>query len=398
MNTRQYISTREEWQQSIDAADGRKWLLREKNPDAKLGDPDLGATEYIELVEERNPYAHLGEKKTDPKAKAARHQMKKKTSRHGKGYTWRLGYHRCVGQYTGDAEYPEFSGSSLNRKKTKSKKSPKREEPAIHIFSDRSKAKVKDKATAFYRAIPKDRIFLTMTFIQHVTDEEGVKILNKFLTVVRKEKPGFDYLRVAEHQQLNPMHTIHFHILMNKKLAIRRYNALWVLQQYNAGLRGRRADGSEIPFDEILGRYKDGTIGKVLNPVDICRAYGINALAGYLTKYITKQKKEEFRCLNWHCSRKVSRLFTRQVVSRSTFSFLRSASNYRIDYKTGECFEPTRVQEPFFSMIQVHNRKITLTRLRRLEAVNRWMIQDFLPDSVPKLEDNLYRRIFANDS
>lgn len=392
MSIRRYISTREEWKASVDACDGKKWTVEEAGCPDEHGNP---TAQYVELVKDHNPYATGRDGPAAARARKAREQLKKKVSKPEKGYTWRLGYHRCVGQYTGEQSYPEFSGSSLNRKKYPSKKSLKKDEPAIHIFSDRSKSKVRDKATSFYRAIRSDRIFMTLTFIEHVTDDQGVKILNKFLTVLRKKYPTVQYLWVAEHQPKRDTNTVHYHMILNRKLPIVRYNSLWVMQQYNSGLRGHRSDGSEISMPEIEERFDKGTIGKVLNPVDITKAYGINALAGYLTKYITKQKKEEFRCLNWHCSRKVSRLFTRQIVEPSTFSFLKSFSNYRVDYKTGECQPATEVKEAFFSLIVVNNRKTTLKRLGRMEAVNRWLMDGFLPESVPKLEDDLYRRIWT---
>src|SRR5262249_2479418 len=154
-------------------------------------------------------------------------------------------------------------------------------------------------ATALYRSVKKDRIFLTLTFIEHVSDRTGVKILNKFLTVIRKENPGFAYLRIAEHQPNRSTKTIHFHVLMNKKLTIRRYNALWVLQQYNSGLRGYTKTGRKVEIKEIRARYKHDmtasfktkdpdSIQAVFNPVDTIPAYSITGLATYLTKYMSK--------------------------------------------------------------------------------------------------------------
>jgi ribosomal protein S17E len=400
LKTTRYISTKEDYLLSKQTDDGRKWLLEEE-------DVDTGSCRYVEVVEERNPYARTGDGPAIERAKKARGFLYRKVSPLPKAYTCRLGYHRCVSQYTGEGEYPEFSGSSLNRKRYPSKKAKPRSEEVVHIFSDRSKTKVRDKATAFFRCLKRDdRIFLTLTFIEHVPDDQAVKILNKFLTVVRKERHGFQYHWVAEHQPENQAHTIHYHILLNRRLPIRRYNALWTLQQYNAGLQGKTADGRVIPIQEIRDRYeydmtakfrkKDpDSIQAVLNPAHIIKAYGINALAGYLTKYITKQKKEEFRCLNWHCSRKVSRLFTRQVVEFSTFSYLKSFSNYRVDYKTGECQPATMITRPFFSMIVVNNRKTVLERLKKMEVINAWLMDGFLPDTVPKLDNDLYLRIWC---
>ena len=271
----------------------------------------------------------------------ARAQVRKKVSKHETPYTYRLGYHCCTGQYTGGDQVASLSGSSMNRKMPATKSPAKK--PAgdcQHVMSKRSKGKIRDKATAFWRSLKKDRILVTLTFIQHVDDKTGSKILNKFLTVVRKEIPGFLFLRVAEHQQERETKTIHFHLLSNRRLTIRRYNALWVLQQYNAGLIARRANGEEIPKSEITARYKDGTIQEVLNPMDVTPAYSISGLSWYLTKYVTKQETgESFGCLTWHCSRRVSKLFTNQVVGSSTFRYMHTFRNWKVDRRTGECWQ-----------------------------------------------------------
>jgi len=360
-----------------------------------------------------------------PKAWAyrqARQQLKKKTAPHERKYVYRLGYNHCIGQYQPTEEYPNMSGSSINRLLTERRK-PKSgaklyiEEPdefkgrakwaEVHSFSKRSRGKVKDKATAFFRSMPKqERVFVTLTFISKVTDLMGVKILNKFLTVLRKEKPGMEYLWVAEHQENG---NIHFHMIMNRKLSIRRFNALWVLQQYNAGLIGRHINGEIITKKEINQRYRYDMTAKfrkkdpdslqaVLNPFHIDPAKSIDGLSYYLTKYITKQQADdEFGCLNWHCSRKVSKLFTREVVSPSTFRYMCSFANTKVDYRTGEILaEPTPVTKQWFTMVYVNNKASPLTRLRQMEQVNRWIMENFTVDQLTILDDHLYKKILVN--
>ncbi len=335
----------------------------------------------------------------------ARMQMKKKTQKEGRSYVWKLGYNHCVGQFAPE-KYPTLSGSSINRKKKPAKKQTDRPEPGttIHKFSSRSRGKVKDKATAFFRSTPHNRTFLTLTFIQDLTDLEGVRTLNKFLTVLRSEKPGLQYLWVAERQQLNNGR-IHFHILLNRRLPIKRYNALWVLQQYNSGLVGHRENGEKIDRDEIDRRYRYDISSKfkkndpdsmmaVLNPFDIEPAYNIHGLSYYLTKYITKQQKDdEFTCLNWHCSRRVSKLFTKEVVSPSTFAYLMSLANYKVNRQTGECWAPVKLQRPFFTMVYVNNKGAPFSRLKQMEQVNKWVLNNFDPDQLTMIDDFLYRRI-----
>lgn len=394
--------THSDWLHAVRTGDTAKWVLEE--------DPQGRAHYYRIEPGERNPYETGLAGPALVRNRKVRAQMGKKVAKHEKPYVYRLGYNHCIGQFSGQEDYPTLSGSSLNRLPQKKRPSKKATGPAIHYFSPRSRGKVKDKATAFYRSIPGDRIFLTLTFIQHVDDAQGTKILNKFLTVVRKERAGMEYLRVAEHQEENPNKTIHFHILMNRRLSVRRYNALWTLQQYNSGLRGRHADGREISIEEIRRRYvhdmttpprkkdPDG-IQAVLNPADMRKAYGINSLANYLTAYVTKQKnKDPFGCLNWHCSRKVSKLFTREVVSPSTFAFLMSFANWKLDRKTGEGYPPQALKKQFFNMVYVNNKSAPLTRLKQMEQVNKWIMEDFDPGrSLPRLTGDVYRKLHMNE-
>ena len=383
------------WLQSVRNGEASKWLLEE---DFR----GVGHYFRVDQVEENNPWANGGDGPQRIREKKAREQMRKKVSKHEKPFVWRLGYNHCIGQFPQSDEYPTLSGSSLNRKKREATKSRRTDEVVMHKLSARSKGKIKDKATAFYRSIPKDRIFVTLTFIDDVTDQQGSKIFNKFRTVLKNENKGFEFLRIAERQ--DGTGRIHFHVLMNKRLTIRRYNALWVLQQYNAGLRARREDGSEIPIEEIRDRYhhdvttpfrkKDPqSMAAILNPLDIEKAYGIHGLSHYLTKYVTKQENAEFACLTWHCSRGVSKLFTKEVVAPSTFAYLLTFANPRVDRETGECVRPSVLSKTFFTMVYVHNKGAPLSRLKQLEQANKWIIQGFHTDQVPKINDDLYRQL-----
>lgn len=392
-----------EFLKSLHEDDGRRWLIEERNGEAC----------YIELApESKNPYAtgRVGATEKEKRERKRRSCLQRR-SHNAKPYTWRLGYNTCTAQYTGDRDVPTLSGSSMNRKLQqnfvvladhggimyKSKPAKKSDEPAVHVMSKRTKGKIRDKATAFFRAV-KERKFVTLTFIEHVGDREGRKILNKFLTVARKDIPGFHNLTVSEHQPQRDTRTIHFHMLINRRLCIRRFNALWVLQQYNSGLTGHRASGEAISMAEIADRYNDGTIGEVLNPVQIEKAYSISGLAWYLTKYVTKQETgEKFGCLTWHCSRKVSNLFTSQVVGPSAFAFLQSFRNYKVDRSTGECWKPQQTDGAFYKVIYVNNRPSVLENLKMLEVVNGWIMDQRQTDrrwGDWKLKWGNYRRIY----
>src|SRR5262249_35019162 len=141
-----------------------------------------------------------------------------------------------------------------------------------------------------------------------------------------------------------------------------------------------------------------GETHKHFNPADIRKAYGINSLAAYLTAYVTKQPKgEEFGCLTWHCSRKVSRLFTREVTGPSSFAYLLSFRNRRIDFNTGELFEPVPYHGQFFSSVKINNKSAPLSRMKMVEKVNRWIMEDVEirgPAEIPRMAITKYSYLY----
>lgn len=387
-----------------------------------------------------------------------RELLARRVSRPERGYVWTMGYNNVVGRYSGGADYSLFSGSSLNRKRKKlsfdeilrattkhllavadalatkmrrftgwnvsrplidlvlrqdadseaefsswvslSIRLPFPLDYELHVFSDRSRGKVKDKATAFFRACPGSRVFCTLTFIAKVSDAMGVELLNKFLTYVRKGHKGFQFLWVAERQYENTDYpgNIHFHLIMNKRLPVAQFNAVWVLQQYNAGLQGKNKYGEVISRSEIDRRYEDGTMQKILNPFDVKKIKSIGGLSSYLTKYITKQQKNApFGCAVWHCSRGVSRLFTKAVVRPSAFRYALSLNNCRVDKKTGEVFEARPIKQPFFMMVYINNKAMPLPFLKEMEKINAWVIGGMKPDGIRQCNDELYSKYFCQN-
>lgn len=291
----------------------------------------------------------------------------------------------------------------------------------VHVLSARSRGKIRDKATAFFRSCPGDRVFCTLTFIAPVDDKTGVVILNKFLTQLRKKYPTVQYFWVAERQtgdrnegrgvQKDATGNIHFHMILNKRLTARRFNALWVLQQYNSGLRGHDEGGRQIPMEKVLWLYSmdkaDGFKNKknpvgiqnVLNPFDVKKVTSIGRLSSYLTKYITKQPSENnfFQCQPWHCSRRVSRLFTRQTVSPSTFRYMKSPANYGVDKSTGEVWGvPVEkwVRQGVALYIPALNKAAPLAKMRYLEQVNKWILNGQEIDRLRMFDDDSYKKIW----
>lgn len=429
---------------------------------------------YYDRELAHNPYT-VAKKKRNDKIQEILHrpirENKVHQSKDARSFVCSMGYNHCVRHYSPAGKYSRFSGSSLNRDKKLQHDAFKKEELAaderasvrmaikitkeyiyvhrkvppfevsdcagrqsketvrrfrdwlrstnyrpadgislpIYQLSPRSRGKIKDKATAFFRACPGERVFCTLTFIGPVDDRTGVSLLNKYLTSLRKEFANLQYLWVAERQQETG--NIHFHIILNKRISIRRYNALWVLQQYGAGLRGHTKFGVPVSIAEVEERYKRGTIHKMFNPVDVKRVRSIAGLSAYLTKYITKQgrnpdgsKKEVyFACSPWHCSRGVSRLFTKAVVGPSAFNYMMSLENCKLDKSTGEVFYPEMIRPKgvggMFCIIVYANKKdAPLKYLREMEAINKMLIKGMLFEGrLDELDDIIYRKQFCKN-
>ena len=408
----------------------------------------------------KNPYATGIVTNKIAIIKKCRALLASRKHKNERGYAWYMGYNNLTAKYTPDGStWARFTGSSINRKPKPmyneknihtgtanllkmarkiigemsrirrpvpwqvvaflSRQDAESEgefriwvsgqmEPdvftdfGIHVLSSRSRGKIKDKATAFFRASSGDRVFCTLTFVDAVSDRTGVDILNKFLTSLRKKFSNLQFLWVAERQEKNTDFpgNIHFHLILNKRLPVRYYNALWVLQQYNAGLRAKNKFDEMITMEEVDRRFKDRTMQKILNPLDVKRVRSISGLSMYLTKYITKQKKNDpFGCACWHCSRKVSRLFTRATVGPSAFSYMMSFNNAKVDKKTGECFGPMEIRGDYYLMVYVNNKDVPLKYLKEMEQINKWMLKEGLKvgrDDVA-IDNNFYCSHYKRD-
>lgn len=286
--------------------------------------------------------------------------------------------------------------------------------PAYKL-SSRSRAKVRDKITAFFRASGKQRTFATLSFIEKVDDGTAIEILNKFLTQMRKQFATLQYIWVAERQEENVKYpgNIHFHMLLNKFLPVGRWNALWVIAQYNSGLIGHRENGEPITYEEVLELWKkDEAVGfeptcinpktgkkrthiqEVLNPFDVRTVKNVSQLSAYVTKYVTGQSQETyFACRPWHCSRGVSRLFTRQLTSPSTFRYMRTLANIALNRDTGEIYEPRVITGHFWVTVYVVNKRAPLPFLKEMEQVNKWQLEGMYIDDLTRLSEDNYRKV-----
>lgn len=174
------------------------------------------------------------------------------------------------------------------------KATPEPKEKKLRSLSSRTKTKIRNKLFALSGQYKK-LTFLTLTFVNNVTDKLAVKVLGKFLENVKKTDTDFEYLWVAERQTENQTFkdNIHFHLITNKFWNIERYWKYWIDLQ---------AKHSIVPREQSF---------KASSALDVksLTAKNVKGISVYLTKYVTKNKAE-FDCQPWNCSKKVSMLYT----------------------------------------------------------------------------------------
>lgn len=380
--------------------------------------------------------------------------LNKRTQPNARRVVHRLGYNMIAASYSSDASICRLSGSSLNRQYSKLLRDEKKLENAslekaaekvcrfnpefresynetkklrelidskpkykrklsipsfkrgksLHFLSPRSKGKIRDKATAFHRCLGTQKTFVTLTFLNEVTDARGIAVLNKFLTALRSEFSNLHYIRISERQDNG---RIHFHLIVNKFLPVVKYNRLWSLQQYN--------DGIELPGiskADFMWRYEESMererlevfstktnpdpVMSVMNSFDVKKIRNINGLSYYLTKYITKNENKGFGCSAWHCSRAVSKLFIKTLVNRSTFSQAASIVNSTIIKSTGEIRKQPVKQGQFHCLFYIENKPYFLPEMAELEQANRWIVDGMQLSRLPDMNESQILKIYSN--
>lgn len=153
--------------------------------------------------------------------------------------------------------------------------------------------------------------FWTVTFPQKTDDATAYKCFNKWLTRLRMEKMLTSYLWVCERQENG---TVHFHIVINKRMDVRRANKFMrasIMHSINAGeINYNRIDAMRYNGVDIA---KDRKTRRVTN---FAKNSKRRSLERYLTKYITKNDTA-FTRLAWHCSRDYSNLVIAVRISES---------------------------------------------------------------------------------
>lgn len=202
-------------------------------------------------------------------------------------------------QFGGKAPNREFTGSASQRKKQPKKqknvtKSKKQGVKKLRSMSHRTKQKIRKKISAFSRCY-KRLSFVTLTFLNEVSDEQGIILLRKFIDNVKKRSNDFQYVWVIERQTKNKTfkNNIHFHMITNKYWDINKWMTYWIELQKKNGITPRKKDFKPTSSFDV----------KQLNTNNIRR------ITSYVTKYVTKNNAK-FNCQVWNCSKKVSLLYT----------------------------------------------------------------------------------------
>ncbi len=196
-----------------------------------------------------------------------------------------------------------YAGSSLNRKKQlKSKDNRRQRENEVkeerkkreNKLSPRSKSKIRTKIHALTGVIS-HLVFVTLTFSNKVEDQVAIKCLKKFLNNVRKRKPEFEYIWVAEKQTKNKAfeNNIHFHLITNVYWDIKKWWNYWIEVQESFGIVQR-----------------EGT-KKASSAFDVrkIKASDTKKIGSYVAGYLNKSE-DSFDCPVWNCSKRISRLYT----------------------------------------------------------------------------------------
>lgn len=250
----------------------------------------------------------------------------------------------------------EFSGSALQRKKQdpkakskKTKKDSEEKEIKFRSLSRRSKQKIRKKITCFARCY-KRLSFVTLTFLNKVTDEQSINILRKFLDNAKKRSKDFQYVWVAERQTKNDAFkgNVHFHMITNKFWDVEKWWNYWIELQIKNGVKPREKDFKPSSAFDV----------RQLN------SNNIKAIGSYVTKYVTKNEAK-FKCQVWNCSRRVSELYTDFY---TTTEYLDNFDKLNAVLKEFEVKDHS--ERPFLKVKLMNLNRKTLPLYKRLDEKN----------------------------
>lgn len=344
-----------------------------------------------------------------------------------KNYEYNLSHTRSLARISNASSKQYFQGSSLLRKKEPKKEKVTLQEPTQtfdqsffkreqkfisnkirnvnrlhkkqHVedkgMSRRTRIKIKEKMMAVYAASKNNFSLQTLTMIAPCTDFAAVKCLNKYLTVLRKKDGLFNYVWVAEKQNNG---NIHFHMIIDKRFEISYINSLWVCQQYNSGiineeqkLKFYNETGLTFKKAHKLGGEYYKKVQQYLNPVDVKKVKTIDGMSQYLTNYVIKNESK-LSCNIWHSSRNVSKLFTKQLISKKTFEKTCSILN-RTYNKKGQQYVNKTFAHQYGLINNIYNKKYFRTFLKEMDLINSWILSHEKIETGVKIDWDYYNQI-----
>jgi hypothetical protein len=344
-----------------------------------------------------------------------------------KNYEFNLSHTRSLARISSATSKQYFQGSSLLRKKVPKKEAVqlleptktldqsffKREQKFIsnkirnverlhkkqHLedkaMSRRTRIKIKEKMMAVYSASKNNFTLQTLTMVAPCSDYEAVKCLNKYLTVLRKKNGLFNYVWVAEKQGNG---NIHFHMIIDKRFEIDFINSLWVCQQYNSGIINEEQklklyNDTGLTFKKLhkLGGENYKIVQKYLNPVDVKKVKTIDGMSQYLTNYVIKNESK-LSCNIWHSNRNVSKLFTKQLISKKTFE--KTCGNLNRTYnKKGRQYVNKTFVHQYGLINNIYNKKYFRIFLKEMDLLNSWILNNEKIKNGVKIDFDYYNQI-----
>jgi len=343
-----------------------------------------------------------------------------------KHYEYNLSHTRSIARISSAADRQYFSGSSLLRKEKPAnetgqiltlaeaftklelqeqknrrarieriKKVRKAKFMEDKGMSRRTRIKIKEKMMSVFAASKNNFTLQTLTLVAPAADWLAVKCLNKYLTVLRKKSGLFNYVWVAERQGNG---NVHFHMILDRKFDIVYTNSLWVSQQESAGIKNEIAclkfkNDYNLTFKQAhkRGEITQKLVQQYLNPVDVIKVKNIDGMSAYLTNYVTKNETK-MQCAVWHCNRNVSKLFTKQLISKKVFEKTCSKLNC-IYSKKGKAYINKTFVHQYGMINNIFNKKYFNTFLKEMNLLNSWILANEKIDCGVKIEYDTYKKI-----
>lgn len=358
-----------------------------------------------------------------------------------KNYEFNLSHTRSLARISSATSKQYFQGSSLLRKKSDGTEQTKLQAPAQTLdqsffkreqkyrnnkirnverlrkkqhmeakaMSRRTRIKIKEKMMAVYSASKNNFTLQTLTLVAPATDYQAIKCLNKYLTVLRKNNGLFNYVWVAERQdgKRNKYKTatgnLHFHIIIDRRLEISYINSLWVCQQYNSKIINEEAalkfkNDNGITFKQAhkkgceAGSDWHQIIQKYLNPVDVDKVKNIDGMSAYLTNYIIKNETKA-SCAIWHCNRNVSKLFTKQLISKAIFEKTCSNCNRTYNKKGRRQYVNKTFVHQYGLINNIYNKKYFSKFLKEMDLINSWILANEKIETGVKISWDYYNQM-----